>query len=149
MCLARSWSGNWQRDGQGQRGGQEQGDASARSRNGGQGQSGQGPRPGFQNAQIRSADNSDHALTQAAADASAPDLSADADPALLVNGSTSGGLAQASDDESRRQRMMNGPAGGGPGGEGFGGVGSSLAIVEGWCGGGGRFVRIDSPKTTL
>src|SRR5438270_11611484 len=23
------------------------------------------------------------------------------------------------------------------------------AIVEGWCGGGGRFVRIDSPKTTL
>src|SRR3954447_4704145 len=23
------------------------------------------------------------------------------------------------------------------------------AIVEGWCGGGGRFIRIDSPKTTL
>ncbi len=80
---------------------------------------GQGQQPpGFQSAQVRSADNSEQALAQAAADVTAPALSGDADEPLLVNGSTSGGLAQASDAESRRQRMINnGPGnGGGPGG---------------------------------
>jgi hypothetical protein len=48
-------------------------------------------------------------------------LGAEAQDSLLVNGSTSGGLAQASDDEARRERMAagggnGGPLGGGPGG---------------------------------
>ena len=87
-------------------------------------------RSGFQNAQVRSADNSDQALAQAAADAALPALSGDADEALLVNGSTSGGLAQASDDESRRQRMMNGPGNGGEPGGGFG-LNSTLGVPPG------------------
>ncbi len=74
----------------------------------GSGTSGQPPRPGFQNAQVRSAGNSGDALAQAAQEASAPDLAAanvsgEADESLLVNGSTSGGLAQSSDDENRRR----------------------------------------------
>ena len=65
-------------------------------------------RPGFQSAQVRQADNGEQALAQAAADAAAPDLSTEAEGALLVNGSTSGGLAQASDDaEARRERTVN------------------------------------------
>jgi trimeric autotransporter adhesin len=92
-----------------------------------------GARPGFQNAQVRSADSGDQALAEAAADPTAPDITADADQSLLVNGSTSGGLAQASDDESRRQRMLNGPNGlgngGGPGG-GFG-LSSPLGVPPG------------------
>lgn len=99
----------------------------------------QGPRPGYQSAQVRAADNNTEALAQAAADAAAPGLAADADESLLVNGSTSGGLAQSSDDEARRQRMMNGPGGGGPGGGGPGGggpngalgLGSSLGVPPG------------------
>src|ERR1019366_4170841 len=43
----------------------------------------------------------------------------------LVNGSTSGGLAQSGDDEARRQQMMGGR--GGPGGPGGGGGGVSAA----------------------
>ena len=92
----------------------------------------QGPRPGFQNAQVRSAENSEQALAQAASDAANPGLSTDADESLLVNGSTSGGLAQASDDEARRQRMANGPGnfGGGSGG-GLGLGSSSLGVPPG------------------
>jgi hypothetical protein len=97
---------------------------------------GQPARPAFQNAQVRSADNGAQALAQAAADATAPDITGDADEALLVNGSTSGGLAQSSDDESRRQRMMNtlnGPGNGGglnSGGAGLG-LGSTLGVPPG------------------
>jgi hypothetical protein len=92
----------------------------------------QGPRPGFQNAQVRSAENSEQALAQAAADTANSGLSTDADESLLVNGSTSGGLAQASDDEARRQRMANGPGnfGGGSGG-GLGLGSSSLGVPPG------------------
>jgi trimeric autotransporter adhesin len=116
-----------------QYGRQGQGDRQTANGNGsGNASSSQGPRPGFQTAQARSADNSDQALAQAAADAGSPDLSADADESMLVNGSTSGGLAQASDDESRRQRMMNGPGNsGGAGGGGLGLGSSSLGVPPG------------------
>jgi hypothetical protein len=123
----------------GQRGSRQgQGDRSAGNRNGPPGQNqnrdaanGQGqPGAGFQNAQVRSADNSDQALAQAAADAALPDLTGDADPSLVVNGSNSGGLAQASDDEARRQRAMNGPGGGGNPGGGFG-LSPSLGVPPG------------------
>jgi len=76
--------------------------------------------PGFQNAQVKATDQGQQSLAEAAANAASPDLSAanlsgEADDALLVNGSTSGGLAQSSDDQARRQRMENGGNGnGGP-----------------------------------
>jgi trimeric autotransporter adhesin len=83
--------------------------------------------PGFQNAQVKATDDGQQALADAAANAASADLSAglsaDAQDSLLVNGSTSGGLAQSSDDEARRERMAaanganGGPGlGGGPGG---------------------------------
>lgn len=95
--------------------------------------------PGFQNAQVRAAENNQDSLSLAAADAASGDLaaasaSADAEESLLVNGSTSGGLAQSSDDEARRQRFMNangGPNGGGQGGGGFGGPASTLGLPPG------------------
>ncbi len=90
------------------------------------------PRPGFQNAQVRPADNADQDLAQAAANPTAFDQGNDADPTLVVNGSTSGGLGQASDDEARRQRAMNGPGGGGPGNPGGGfGLSPSLGVPPG------------------
>src|ERR1700691_1305540 len=87
------------------------------------------PGPGFQNARVKATDDGQQALADAAANAASVDLSAglstDAEDTLLVNGSTSGGLAQSSDDEARRERMAGangagaangGPLGGGPGG---------------------------------
>jgi hypothetical protein len=89
-------------------------------------------RPGFQNAQVRNADNSDQALAQAAAAAALPDLTADADESLLVNGSTSGGLAQSSDDESRRERMAGGGQGNGGGqNNGVFGLNNTLGVPPG------------------
>src|SRR6202167_2359067 len=86
------------------------------------------PGPGFQNARVKATDDGQQALADAAANAASVDLSAglstDAEDTLLVNGSTSGGLAQSSDDEARRERMAGangagaangGPLGGGPG----------------------------------
>jgi hypothetical protein len=79
--------------------------------------------PGFQNAQVKATDDGQQALADAAANAASADLSAglsaDAQDSLLVNGSTSGGLAQSSDDEARRERMAG--ANGGNGGPGMGG----------------------------
>jgi trimeric autotransporter adhesin len=83
-------------------------------------------RPGFQNAQVKATDDGQQALADAAANAASADLAAglgaEAQDSLLVNGSTSGGLAQSSDDEARRERMAGGgggnggaPMGGGPG----------------------------------
>jgi len=86
----------------------------------------QGPR--FQNAQVRATDQGQQALADAAASAASADtapasVGGDADDALLVNGSTSGGLAQSSDDQARRQRMENGGGGnGGLMGNGLGGT---------------------------
>jgi hypothetical protein len=106
---------------------------SGRSRNGlrgPRGGPGSGPNapnpaagPGFQNAQVRATDDGQQALAVAAASAASSnlgaDLSADAEDSLLVNGSTSGGLAQSSDDEARRERMAG--ANGAGGGSGLGG----------------------------
>jgi len=84
------------------------------------GGSGPSQGPGFQNAQVRATDAGQQSLAEAAANAASPDIAAanlggDAEDALLVNGSTSGGLAQSSDDQTRWQRMENGAGGnGGP-----------------------------------
>ncbi len=90
---------------------------------------GAGPQqgPGFQNAQVRATDQGQQALAEAAASAATTDmavanLGGDADDALLVNGSTSGGLAQSSDDQARSQRMGNGGNGGPFMGNGLGGA---------------------------
>ena len=88
------------------------------------------PEPGFQNAQVKATDNGQQALADAAANAASADLgsdlSAEAQDALLVNGSTSGGLAQSSDDEARRERTAG--AGGANGGPPGGGPGSSQTL---------------------
>ena len=88
----------------------------------GPGTAGPQQRPGFQSAAVMATQAGQQALTDAA-DASPSSLlaglgaGADADESLLVNGSTSGGLAAASDDEARRQRFAAGPGGNGaPGG---------------------------------
>ncbi|MGA3201274.1 MAG: TonB-dependent receptor [Bryobacteraceae bacterium] len=134
------------------------------SRRGGGGRGGRGnpqqtpgaqPRQGFQNAAVTATQDGQQALADAAGAGTAGLAdTADADEAFLVNGSTSGGLAQSSDDEARRQRMAgNGPPGGAmglnntvgvppgmiaPGGDplGLGGLGAS-AINGGFGGGPG------------
>ena len=82
------------------------------------------PVQGFQNATVAATEDGQLALADAANAASSglSDLTAgaQADEAFLVNGSTSGGLAQSSDDEARRQRDAGrggagGLDGGGPG----------------------------------
>ena len=90
------------------------------------GQNGGQQRPGFQSAQANATpqsggQNATRQDQQQALDAGAAfgglDTGADADQANLINGSTSGGLAAASDDETRRQRDFGGRGGpGGPGG---------------------------------
>ncbi|MGC9950306.1 MAG: TonB-dependent receptor [Bryobacteraceae bacterium] len=87
--------------------------------------------PGFQNARVRATDDGQQALADAAANAASGNpgagLGAEAEDSLLVNGSTSGGLAQASDDEARRERMAGG--GGANGGSALGGgPGSSQTL---------------------
>ncbi len=73
--------------------------------------------PAFQNAQVTATQDGQDLLAQAAQSCrSAPvglDAGADdSDGAFLVNGSTSGGLGAASDDEARRQRAQQGGRGG-------------------------------------
>jgi hypothetical protein len=96
-------------------------------------QSGQQPaqqRPAFQNATVTATQDGQQALSEAAGAATAGlgDPS-EADEAFLVNGSTSGGLAQSSDDEARRQRQAGrggGPPGMGP--DGGGGPGGPMGL---------------------
>jgi trimeric autotransporter adhesin len=80
-------------------------------------------RPGFQNAEVRATAEGQQAIAAAADPLAVPDTNiagADSEESFLVAGSTSGGLAQSSDDENRRLRFANGPPGGGPPGGGFG-----------------------------
>jgi hypothetical protein len=112
--------------------------ASGRPRGGPGNGPGKGPNPaagpGFQNAQVKATDDGQQALAAAAANAASANpgtdlgagLNAEAEDSLLVNGSTSGGLAQASDDEARRERMAG--ANGGNGGSAMGGPGSSQTL---------------------
>jgi hypothetical protein len=108
--------------------------------------------PGFQNAAVRPTQQQTRQPGEPApaqvetVDAGAPPLEGvDAEEAFLVNGSTSGGLGAAADDETRRQRAggRGGPGGpggrGGPGGDpsllastlGEGGPGGSLGLPPG------------------
>ena len=92
-----------------------------RRRGPGGGPPGAGPasrQPGFQNAQVKPTEDGQQALAQAAANAASSDLASanlneQAEDALLVNGSTSGGLEQSSEDQARRERMGNGGGNGG------------------------------------
>jgi hypothetical protein len=115
-----------------------QASVSRRPRTGPRTATGAGPRngpnpaagPGFQNAQVKATDDGQQALADAAANAASADLGAslgtEAQDSLLVNGSTSGGLAQSSDDEARRERTTGG--GGANGGTLGGGPGSSQTL---------------------
>jgi hypothetical protein len=73
-------------------------------------------RPGFQSAAVTPTQAGQQALADAANPTTpAAEASEDADDAFLVNGSTSGGLGQSSDEENQRQRAMAAGRGGGPG----------------------------------
>ena len=77
------------------------------------------PQPDFQSAAVRATPEGQQAAAEATEPAAESDSlanSGDAEDAFMVNGSTSGGLEQASDDEARRQRMMGGRGGAGAGG---------------------------------
>jgi hypothetical protein len=79
------------------------------------------------------------ALASAATETPPPDLSgnADANESLVVNGSVSGGLGAAADEQARRDRMMGMMGGrgglGGPGGPGMlgGGIAEMAALSAG------------------
>jgi hypothetical protein len=96
----------------------------------------QPPRPGFQNAPVKATDDGQQALADAAANAASADLPSgglgeQAEDSLLVNGSTSGGLAQSSDDQARRDRMANGPGGNGGGLAAGGSANQTLGLPPG------------------
>lgn len=97
------------------------------------------PGRGFQNAQVRATQDTP-AAGQPAANSNAPQQASTpaalpsefedvaGDEAFLVNGSTSGGLAQSSMDEATRQRMLaqTGGRGGQPGAAGAGQASAAL-----------------------
>ena len=92
------------------------------------GRGGRGPaaaqQPNFQNMSVTATEAGEQAKASAANEAP-PELEsgADANESFLVNGSMSGGLAAATDEQERRDRLMAGGRGpGGPGGPG-GGIG--------------------------
>jgi hypothetical protein len=103
-----------------------QGQGGPGGRGAGRGAPGQA-QPGFQSAAVRATPEGQQAEAQQEPPQTA-DLGTDADEALLVIGSVSGGLEQSSDDEARRQRALGGRGGpGGPGGPGGGGGAVSAA----------------------
>jgi hypothetical protein len=90
---------------------------------GGRGGRNGGPQQqGFQNVQVTATAEGQQALASAANEPPSDTNAADEGDAFLVNGSMSGGLAAAADEQQRRDRMAarGGPgAPGGPGGQGM------------------------------
>ncbi|HUB78254.1 MAG TPA: carboxypeptidase-like regulatory domain-containing protein [Bryobacteraceae bacterium] len=86
--------------------------------------------PAFQNADVTATDAGAEALAMAAGDGSDLAATADTSDAYLMNGSTSGGLAAASDDFARMGRGRGGPGGPmGPGALGAGPGGNGLMTL--------------------
>jgi hypothetical protein len=75
--------------------------------------------PGFQNVSVTATEEGAQALASAAAEPP-PDLGAggDTNDSYMIIGSMSGGLAAATDEQARRDRMNAGRGPGGPGGPG-------------------------------
>jgi hypothetical protein len=95
-------------------------------------------RPGFQNASVKATDDGQQALAQAAASPSSIVPAGDTEDTMMVQGSTSGGLSQSSDDEAKRQRFNQ--SRGGPGGDNpslfaSGGDGGGMGLPPGMNGG--------------
>ena len=128
----RGFGGQGRGQGGGGQGGGGRGPAGGGQGNGGTpvGQAGRGGAPaqgpGFQNAQVTATQDGQDALAAAAAGG---DLSLgagdDSDQAFLVNGSTSGGLGAASDDNARQQGRGGGGPGGPGGANGIAGIGAA------------------------
>ncbi len=88
--------------------------------------------PGFQNMSVTATEEGEQALAAAEADPPLADLATgDSSESYVVNGSMSGGLAAAADEQVRRNRL-NGRGGGqgGLGGQGAGGGLSGLAALS-------------------
>ncbi len=93
--------------------------------------------PNFQNADVTATDAGQQALANAG-DAIPDTATGDAADAFLVNGTTSGGLGVAADDQARFNQMMGGRGGrGGPGGPGGMGAGDLGLMSLGASLGGG------------
>jgi hypothetical protein len=102
-----------------------------RGANAAQGRGGQNPQqpgPGFQNMSVTATEEGAQALASAANEPP-PDLGAggDTSDSYLVTGSMSGGLAAATDEQARRDRLNGGRGAGGPGGPG--GPGGTLGLM--------------------
>jgi hypothetical protein len=98
----------------------------------------QQPQAGFQSAAVRPAQAQQNAADTEQSQTVEVAAAAD-DEVFSMIGSTSGGLAQSSDDEARRQRQMARPVPGGPGGPGGAisaaqGLQSGLGVPPGMSG---------------
>jgi hypothetical protein len=99
------------------RGGGRYGQGQGQPGRGGRGPQPQAGQPAFQNADVTATDAGTQALAMAVNDA--PDIAgADTSDAFMVNGSTSGGLGMASDEQQMRMQMAGRGGRGGPGGPG-------------------------------
>jgi trimeric autotransporter adhesin len=107
----------------GGRSGQGRGGYGRGGRNGQQ----QGQNPNFQSVQVTATDAGELALAQAD---NLPEVAnADSAESFLVNGSQSGGLAAAADEQAQRDRMAGRGGRGGAGGPGgLGGPGTDMAV---------------------
>jgi len=101
-----------------------------RGARGARGNQQQTPAPAFQNADVTATDAGAQALAMAENEP-APDIaSGDTSDSYMVNGSTSGGLGAASDEQAARMQMMGRSGRGGPGGAGMGGPGGATFDVR-------------------
>jgi hypothetical protein len=87
-----------------------------------------GPQPGFQNVQVTATEAGEQALATSANQAP-PEVETSAfdTESYVVQGSQSGGLSAAADEQDRRERLAGR---GGPGGPGAGGLGMASASTE-------------------
>lgn len=112
------------RGGYGQNGRGGRGQNAQNGRGGRNGQQPAGQNPNFQSVQVTATDEGNQALAQSD---NLPEVAnADSAESFLVNGSQSGGLAAAADEQTQRDRMAGRGGRGGPGGPG--GPGQDMMI---------------------
>lgn len=110
------------------RNGQAQAATQGRGARGGRGQQQQPTQPGFQNADVTATDAGAQALANGGNEAIPDIATGDTSDAFMVNGSTSGGLGVASDEQQARMAMGGRGGRGGPGG--FGGPGGDIGLMS-------------------
>jgi hypothetical protein len=114
------------------RNGQGQQTAAQAARGGrGRGNQPQAGQPAFQSADVTATDAGTQALAMAGNEPPPDFGGADTSDAFMVNGTTSGGLGMASDEQAARMAMMGRGGRGGPGGPGgLGGLGGDMGLMS-------------------